>query len=60
MKRINLHNFDNLTQDIAEVQANDGCVLLAGDLNARTGTMLDFVTKDKHADIPDRGLLLQV
>ena len=48
--------FDNLTQDIAEVQANNGCVLLAGDLNARTGTMLDFVTKDKHADIPDRGL----
>ena len=48
--------FDNLTLCIAEAQAQGGDVLLAGDLNARTGTMQDFVTKDQHADIPDLGL----
>ena len=47
--------FDNLTQDIAKAQAQYGSVLLAGDLNARTGTMLDFLTTDEHADIPDQG-----
>ena len=46
--------FENLIQDIAEVQAQNGNVLLAGDLNARTGTMLDFLTRDEHADIPNQ------
>ena len=48
--------FENLTRDIVAAQAQNGNVLLAGDLNARTGTMLDFVTRDEHADIPNQSL----
>ena len=42
-----------MTQDIAEAQALNSSVLLAGDLNAHTGIMLDFVPRGEHADIPN-------
>ena len=38
--------------DIVAAQALSGSVLLAGDFNARTGTLQDFVARDEHADVP--------
>lgn len=38
---------DLLTDHTSEVQGCNGSVLLAGDFNARTGTLPDFCVKDE-------------
>ena len=46
--------FQNLEEDISRF-SNDGSIILAGDLNAKTGTERDFVSdlRDEHSPIND-------
>ena len=43
--------FDMLLQDIAALQSLNGSVLLAGDFNARTATLPDFIPCADHAEL---------
>ena len=47
--------FQNLEEDISRF-SNDGSIILAGDLNAKTGTERDFVSdlRDEHSPIHGR------
>ena len=47
---------DQLEQDIADVAAQGGLVLLAGDFNARTGRAADTLDSDISGDLLDATL----